>query len=105
MKDSRINYVVVGGFVSVMIVVFVFIISILAGSTGSTDKYYTVYNNVGGLKYGTQVLCEGYQIGQVDSIEPMFSPTMLSSPSDAGRRAWRNSMKRVLRPLPTALTM
>ncbi|MBT6961574.1 MAG: MCE family protein, partial [Rhodospirillaceae bacterium] len=72
MKDSRINYVVVGGFVSVMIVVFVFIISILAGSTGSTDKYYTVYNNVGGLKYGTQVLYEGYQIGQVDSIEPMF---------------------------------
>ena len=72
MKDSRINYVVVGGFVSVMIVVFVFIISILAGSTGSTDKYYTVYNNVGGLKFGTQVLYEGYQIGQVDSIEPMF---------------------------------
>ncbi|NKB45758.1 MAG: MCE family protein, partial [Alphaproteobacteria bacterium] len=72
MKDSRINYVVVGGFVSVMIVIFVFIISILAGSTGSTDKYYTVYNNVGGLKFGTQVLYEGYQIGQVDSIEPMF---------------------------------
>lgn len=72
MKDSSINYVVVGGFVSVMVVVFVIIISILAGSTGATDKYYTVYNNVGGLKYGTQVLYEGYQIGQVDSIEPMF---------------------------------
>lgn len=55
-----------------MVVVFVIIISILAGSTGATDKYYTVYNNVGGLKYGTQVLYEGYQIGQVDSIEPMF---------------------------------
>lgn len=72
MKDSSINYVVVGGFVSVMVVVFVIIISVLAGSTGATDKYYTVYNNVGGLKYGTQVLYEGYQIGQVDSIEPMF---------------------------------
>jgi len=72
MKDSSINYVVVGGFVSVMIIVFVFIISILAGSTGSTDKYYTVYSNVGGLKFGTQVLYEGYQIGQVDSVEPMF---------------------------------
>ncbi len=72
MKDSSINYVVVGGFVSVMIVVFVIIISMLAGSTGSTDKYYTVYNNVGGLKFGTQVLYEGYQIGQVDSVEPMF---------------------------------
>jgi phospholipid/cholesterol/gamma-HCH transport system substrate-binding protein len=64
--------VVVGGFVSVMIVVFVVIISMLAGSTGSTDKYYTVYSNVGGLKFGTQVLYEGYQIGQVDSVEPIF---------------------------------
>ena len=72
MKDSRINYVVVGGFTSVMIVAFVVVISILAGSTGATDKYYTVYNNVGGLKFGTQVLYEGYQIGQVDSIEPLF---------------------------------
>ncbi|MEQ9444558.1 MAG: MlaD family protein [Rhodospirillaceae bacterium] len=72
MKDSSINYVVVGGFVSVMIVVFVVIISMLAGSTGSTDKYYTVYSNVGSLKFGTQVLYEGYQIGQVDSVEPIF---------------------------------
>lgn len=72
MKDTRINYVVVGGFVSAMIVVFIFIITVLAGSTGSTDKYYTVYDNVGGLKFGTQVLYEGYQIGQVDSVEPMF---------------------------------
>lgn len=72
MKDTRINYVIVGGFTSVMIVAFVIVISMLAGSTGATDKYYTVYNNVGGLKFGTQVLYEGYQIGQVDSIEPMF---------------------------------
>ena len=72
MKDTRINYVIVGGFTSVMIVAFIFVISVLAGSTGATDKYYTVYNNVGGLKFGTQVLYEGYQIGQVDSIEPMF---------------------------------
>jgi phospholipid/cholesterol/gamma-HCH transport system substrate-binding protein len=72
MKDSRINYVVVGAFVSAMLVVFIIVISMLAGSTGSTDRYYTVYNNVGGLKFGTQVLYEGYQIGQVDSVEPMF---------------------------------
>ncbi len=72
MKYSRINYVIVGGFTSVMIVAFVFVISMLAGSTGATDKYFTVYNNVGGLKFGTQVLYEGYQIGQIDSIEPMF---------------------------------
>lgn len=55
-----------------MVIAFIFVISILAGSTGSTDKYYTVYDNVGGLKFGTQVLYEGYQIGQVDSVEPIF---------------------------------
>tara|TARA_B110000438_G_scaffold284920_1_gene314467 strand:- start:549 stop:1559 length:1011 start_codon:yes stop_codon:yes gene_type:complete len=72
MKDTRINYVVVGGFTSVMILAFIVVITVLAGSTGATDKYFTVYNNVGGLKFGTQVLYEGYQIGQVDSIEPLF---------------------------------
>lgn len=72
MKDSRINYVIVGGFVSVMLVIFIVIISMLAGRTGATDSYYTVYDNVGGIKFGTQVLYEGYQIGQVDSVEPLF---------------------------------
>lgn len=71
MHDSRINYVVVGGFVTVMLAVFVVVISMLAGTTGATDRYYTVYNNVSGLKFGSIVLYEGYQIGQVDSIEPV----------------------------------
>jgi phospholipid/cholesterol/gamma-HCH transport system substrate-binding protein len=71
MQDSRINYVVVGTFVTAMIVAFVVIISILAGSTGDTDEYYTVYDNVGGVKLGTLVFYEGYQVGQVDEVTPM----------------------------------
>ena len=55
MQDSRINYVVVGAFVTAMLVAFVVIISVLAGSTGDTDEYYTVYDNVGGVKLGTLV--------------------------------------------------
>ena len=39
MQDSRINYVVVGAFVSAMIVAMVVVISILAGRTGSSDNY------------------------------------------------------------------
>jgi phospholipid/cholesterol/gamma-HCH transport system substrate-binding protein len=70
MQDSRINYVVVGSFVAVMLAAFVVIVSMLAGRGGSTDDYYTVYDNVTGLKYGTAVLYEGFQIGQVSSIEP-----------------------------------
>lgn len=71
MQDNRINYVVVGVFVSAMLVALVAAISVLAGRTGATDTYYTVYSNVGGVKFGTQVLFEGFQIGQVESIEPV----------------------------------
>jgi phospholipid/cholesterol/gamma-HCH transport system substrate-binding protein len=71
MQDSRINYVVVGAFVTAMVVAFVVIISVLAGSTGDTDEYYTVYDNVGGVKLGTLVFYEGYQVGQVDEVTPL----------------------------------
>jgi len=72
MQDSRINYVIVGGFVAAVLAIFIVTVSMLAGRSGATDPYYTVYDNVGGLKFGTLVLYEGYQIGQVESIEPMF---------------------------------
>ncbi|MBX7199252.1 MAG: MlaD family protein [Rhodospirillaceae bacterium] len=71
MQDSRINYVVVGAFVAAMLVAFVVVASVLAGRTGATDSYYTVYNNVGGIKYGTIVFYEGFQVGHVESIEPI----------------------------------
>ncbi|MCB2108024.1 MAG: MCE family protein [Rhodobacteraceae bacterium] len=71
MQDSRINYVVVGTFVLAMLVAFVIVISTLAGRSGATDDYFTIYDNVGGLKFGTLVMYEGYQVGQVESIEPL----------------------------------
>jgi len=71
MQDSRINYIVVGAFVSAMVIALVVVISLLAGSSGATDKYYTVYSNVSGVKLGTQVFYEGYQIGQVDDVIPL----------------------------------
>lgn len=78
MQDSRINYVVVGAFVAAMLVAFVVVVSMLAGRNGATDSYFTVYNNVGGLKYGTVVFYEGYQIGHVESIVPMQQGRQLS---------------------------
>jgi len=71
MQDSRINYVVVGAFVTAMIVALIVVISMLAGRGGATDSYFTVYDNVSGLKFGSQVFYEGYQIGQVENIEPI----------------------------------
>lgn len=73
MTDSRINYTVVGSFVLVMLVVLIGILAAMVGRAGSTDSYYTVYGNVGGLKFGTQVLYEGYPIGQIEEIVPQRS--------------------------------
>lgn len=70
MTDPRINYTVVGSFVLVMLVTLVVILATMVGRSGSTDSYYTVYSNVGGLKFGTQVLYEGYPIGQIEEIVP-----------------------------------
>jgi phospholipid/cholesterol/gamma-HCH transport system substrate-binding protein len=73
MQDNRIKSVVVGAFVAAMLVAFIAVITVLAGRTGATEPYYTVYNNVGGIKYGTVVFYEGYQIGHVESIVPVHN--------------------------------
>lgn len=90
MQDNRINYVVVGAFVSAMLVAFVVVISILAGRSGATDEYFTVYENVGGVKLGTLVFFEGYQIGQVDEVEPLTDgPRMRFRVTMAVEEGWR----------------
>ncbi len=71
MKSSKINYVVVGSFVLAMIAALIVSVALLTGRTGATDIYYTVYDNVTNLKYGTQVMFEGYPVGQVEDISPL----------------------------------
>ena len=71
MKSNRINYVIVGGFVIVMLVGLVTAVAMLTGRTGATDAYYAVYDNVTGVKFGTQILYEGYPVGQVDEVTPI----------------------------------
>jgi len=68
MKDANRNYIATGAFVLVMLAVLIAWIAVLSGSTTSTDSYYIKWNNVMGLKPGTQILFEGYQIGLIDSI-------------------------------------
>ncbi len=70
MKSSKINYVMVGSFVLAMIVGLVVSLAVLTGRTGATDSYYAIYKNVTGIKFGTQVLYEGYPIGQVTEVTP-----------------------------------
>ena len=71
MHDERMNYVLVGSFVLAMVVGLVFALALLTGRTGATDTYYTTYEDVTGLKYGSQVLYMGFPVGQVEAIEPM----------------------------------
>lgn len=63
MNGGKLNYVVVGAFVLAMLVALVVSLAVLMGRTGATDDYYAVYRNVTGVKFGTQVLYEGYPIG------------------------------------------
>lgn len=71
MRRDTINYVVVGVFVVFLFTLFLFVLYQITGRTGPTDSYFVTYGNVEGIKYGTPVLYEGYQIGQVESVEPV----------------------------------
>ncbi|MCG8512364.1 MAG: MlaD family protein [Rhodospirillales bacterium] len=70
MRSSKINYVVVGFFVIAVATGFFILLVRLSGGSGATDAYYAVYRNVTGLDFGTQVLYEGYPIGQVEAVTP-----------------------------------
>ncbi|MBO6519723.1 MAG: MCE family protein [Rhodospirillales bacterium] len=70
MRTSKINYFIVGMFVIVMIVGLVVSVALLTGRTGATDGYHAYYSNVTGVKFGTQVVYEGYPIGQVIEVTP-----------------------------------
>lgn len=71
MKSNRINYAVVGSFVLVILAGLVMSVAMLTGRTGATDTYFATYDNVTNIKYGTQVMFEGYPVGQVEDIQPL----------------------------------
>jgi phospholipid/cholesterol/gamma-HCH transport system substrate-binding protein len=71
MRNHKLNYAAVGGFVVAMLVALVAAVSALTGRTGPTDDYFLVLDNVADVKFGTQVRYEGYPIGQVERIVPI----------------------------------
>ncbi|HER26423.1 MAG TPA: MCE family protein [Rhodospirillales bacterium] len=70
MRNNKINYLIVGTFVLTMLAGMIVAMAMLAGRTGATDSYYAFYRNVTGVKFGTQVVYEGYPIGQVEEVIP-----------------------------------
>jgi len=73
MKRDNINYLVVGVFVIGLFLVLMMFLYQLTGRSGPSDIYKVTYSNVAGIKFGTPVLYEGYQVGQVESIKPQRS--------------------------------
>jgi phospholipid/cholesterol/gamma-HCH transport system substrate-binding protein len=71
MKHENINYLVVGSFVLAVLVAFIVVLGLITGRDGDTENYHAYYNSVAGLKYGTIVSYEGYQLGQVENVEPV----------------------------------
>ncbi len=71
MRDERRSYVLVGAFVVVVVAALVVWLAVLSGSGFAASRYYVVYDNVLGLGEGTQILYEGFPIGQVAGIEPL----------------------------------
>lgn len=78
MKNDRINYVLVGGFVLAMVAALVVTIAVLSGRAGPTDTYYTGFADATGLKFGSQVLYMGYPVGQVEQVRPQIKDGVVS---------------------------
>ncbi|NVK20243.1 MAG: MCE family protein [Methylocystaceae bacterium] len=70
LKNAKLNYMIVGSFVVASIVGLIIAVALLTGRTGAVDTYYVIYNKVQGIKYGTQVVYEGYPVGQIEDIIP-----------------------------------
>ncbi len=71
MRSNKINYLVVGSFVLIILIGLFVAVAWLTGRTGPTESYHAVYRNVTGVKFGSQVMYEGYPIGQVTAVTPV----------------------------------
>ena len=70
MKQDNFNYFVVGIFVLSMLVLLLAVLFRLTGNTAGTEPYFVEYSNITGIEKGSPVTYGGYQIGQVDDIQP-----------------------------------
>lgn len=90
MYKQRVNYVIIGVFVTAMLIAGAASIALLTGRTGPTERYFVVLDNVSDVKYGTQVRYEGYPIGQVEDITPIVDGPGMKFRIDVSiRQGWR----------------
>lgn len=70
MKRDNVNYLLVGSFVLAMAAVLLYALFRITGHGARGESYVTHFANVAGIKAGSVVTYEGYEIGNVERIEP-----------------------------------
>ena len=71
MKRDNVNYLLVGGFVLLMAAVLLYGLYRITGHSKKGDLYFTHFANVAGIKAGAVVTYEGFEVGNVEAIEPV----------------------------------
>lgn len=71
MKRDNINYTLVGTFVLITMGLLIYALARLSGHTEKRDSYFAIFSNVAGISDGSPVTYDGYQVGHVQSVEPV----------------------------------
>lgn len=71
MKRDNVNYLLVGTFVLLMAAVLFYALYRITGHSARGDLYFTHFPNVAGIKEGSLVTFEGYEVGNVAAVEPV----------------------------------
>ena len=71
MKRDNVNYLLVGSFVLLMAGVLFYALYRITGHSAKGDIYFTHFSNVAGIKNGAVVTYEGFEVGNVEHIEPV----------------------------------
>jgi phospholipid/cholesterol/gamma-HCH transport system substrate-binding protein len=71
MKRDNVNYLLVGSFVLLMAGVLFYALYRITGHSAKGDIYFTHFPNVAGIKNGAVVTYEGFEVGNVELVEPV----------------------------------
>ena len=71
MKRDNVNYLMVGIFVLLMAAVLFYALYRITGHSAKGDVYFTYFPNVAGIKEGSVVTFEGFEVGNVAGVEPV----------------------------------
>ena len=72
MKRDNVNYLLVGSFVLLMAAVLLYALYRITGHRTKGDIYFTHFPNVTGIKQGTVVTYEGFEVGNVAEVDPVL---------------------------------